>query len=204
MNKSDLRNEIKSRISSLSGEYIRTAGSQIENRVINSGLYKSSKTLFVYVSTKAEPPTLGIIAHALKSGKTVFVPKCFGKGIMKAARIESLDDLSEGAFGISEPKNCKNTLGAENIDLAIVPCLCACRDGRRLGHGGGYYDRFLEKNDSLKMCLCFEKLLCEDIPTDEHDIIMDYIVTEISADFDASSLNKDECVNAPYKSAEKE
>ena len=54
------------------------------------------------------------------------------------------------------------------------------------------------------MCLCFEKLLCEDIPTDEHDIIMDYVVTEISADFDASSLNKDECVNAIYKSAEKE
>lgn len=204
MNKSDVRNEIKSRISSLSGEYIRTAGRQIENRVINSGLYKSSKTLFVYVSTKAEPPTIGIIAHALKSGKTVCVPKCFGKGIMKAVKIESLDDLSEGAFGIFEPKDCENTFGAESIDLAVVPCICASRDGRRLGHGGGYYDRFLEKNDTVKMCLCFEKLLCEDIQANEHDVIMDYVVTEISGNSDTYSLNRDKCVNALYKFAEEE
>ncbi|MGN1118105.1 MAG: 5-formyltetrahydrofolate cyclo-ligase [Acutalibacteraceae bacterium] len=204
MNKSDLRNEMKSRISSLSGEYIRTAGREIENRVINSKLYKNSKTLFVYVSAKAEPPTLGIIAHALKSGKTVCVPKCCGKGIMKAVRIESLSDLSEGAFGIFEPKDCENTCGAESIDLALVPCMCASRDGRRLGHGGGYYDRFLEKNDTVKMCLCFEKLLCEDIPTNEHDVIMDYVVTEISGHSDTSSHNKDECVNSLYKFVEGE
>ena len=178
MNKSDLRNEIKSRISSLSGEYIRTAGRERENRVINSGLYKSSKTLFVYVSTKAEPPTLGIIAHALKSGKTVCVPKCFGKGIMKAVKIESLDDLSEGAFGISEPKNCKNTLGAENIDLAIVPCLCACRDGRRLGHGGGYYDRYLPQMSCRKAGVSFEKFVLPAVPHELHDVCMDLIFTE--------------------------
>lgn len=204
MNKSDLRNEMKNRISSLSGEYIRTAGREIENRVINSEPYKNSKTLFVYVSTKAEPPTLGIIAHALKSGKTVCVPKCCGKGIMKAVKIESLSDLSEGAFGILEPKDCENTCGAESIDLALVPCVCASRDGRRLGHGGGYYDRFLEKNDTVKMCLCFEKLLCEDIQANEYDVIMDYVVTEISGNSDASSLNKDECVTALYKFAEEE
>ena len=68
--------------------------------------------------------------------------------------------------------------GEDGIDLALVPCMSVTRDGRRLGHGQGYYDRFLAGRPCRTLCLCYEALLCEDVPTDENDVRMDAVVTE--------------------------
>ena len=59
-----------------------------------------------------------------------------------------------------------------------VPCISAGKDLRRIGHGAGYYDRFLPKTEAVKICLCFAKLLAENIPTDAYDVPMDMVITE--------------------------
>ena len=66
----------------------------------------------------------------------------------------------------------------EDIDLAIVPCVGAAADGRRLGRGGGYHDRFLARYTGSALLLCREKLLCPDIPREAHDICMPAVITE--------------------------
>ena len=68
--------------------------------------------------------------------------------------------------------------GMEALDLALVPCSTGSRSGRRLGYGGGYYDRFLPRTTCPKALLCRGRLVREDIPTEDHDQLMDFLVTE--------------------------
>ena len=83
--------------------------------------------------------------------------------------------LKAGPYGIPEPCG---TPGTKEPDLIVVPCVCASPEGKRLGHGAGYYDRFLSESRAFKMCLCYESLLLSDLPVNETDVRMDMIVTE--------------------------
>ena len=174
--KNEIRREVRQRALSLDRKYKSHADKIITRRVLESEEYKNAEAVFCYVSTNSEPDTIDIIENALSNGKIVCVPKTMQNGVMKAVKIDSLSVLEKGFMGIYEPK------GEEysgKIDLAIVPCLSASYDGRRLGHGGGYYDRFLSGKDIYKMCLCFARLIRNDIPANENDIIMDKVVTDM-------------------------
>ena len=117
-----------------------------------------------------------LASEAIKDGKDVYVPKCVSKTEMLAVRIESTDDLAPGAYGIPEPVDCSETIGPDDIDLILVPCVSAWTDDRRLGHGAGYYDRFLKGNADKTLCLCFRKALSPDIPMDENDVLMRRVI----------------------------
>lgn len=177
MNKKELRKLIRERSENLSEAYIKTANDKIYENLIKTSEFADCESLFIYVSTKREPDTFRIINEALKNGKKVYVPKCGKNHTMKAIRILSTDELKSGYMGIPEPTG---TEEAEKIDLAVIPCISASADGKRLGHGAGFYDRFLESCKATKICLCFEKLLSDNIPMDEYDIYMDKVITEES------------------------
>lgn len=178
MNKAELRKTVKEKNSSLTEEYTSHADSIISDRIISSREFINSSVIFIYVSMKNEPSTVKIIEEALRLGKTVCVPKCVTKNEMTAVRISGLNELSDGSFGIPEPDDSDNTIEKRLIDTAIIPCTAASLNGKRLGHGAGYYDRFLENTNIYKICLCYSRLIFDDIPTDEHDIIMDKVITE--------------------------
>lgn len=173
-----LRDQLLRRAGGLSGEYIAEASAKMTALLLRCPVYRESRALFVYVSTAREPDTAGILADAWRSGKAVYVPKCLPGGHMRAVKIESRADLEPGFAGILEPADGLPEALPGGIDLAIVPCAGVARDGRRLGRGGGYYDRFLAETRAVKLCLCFEKLLSNDIPTAAHDVRMDYIAIE--------------------------
>lgn len=150
----------------------------IEAAILESEEWKSAGAVFSYVSMADEPDTRGLIEAALREGKTVFVPHCYPDRTMKAVRIESLDALAPGTLGIPEPVDDSVSAAPGEIGLALVPCVSAARDGRRLGHGAGYYDRFLADRSCRTLCLCYEALLCDEIPTDALDVPMDAVVSE--------------------------
>ena len=88
-------------------------------------------------------------------------------------------ELYPGAYGILEPKeDPERLIQPEAIDFAFIPCISCDRSGRRLGHGGGYYDRYLEKTHCVKAALCREELLVDEIPVEEHDLRMDFVISE--------------------------
>ena len=141
--------------------------------------YQSAGCVFCYVSTEKEMDTFSVLQAILQSGKRLGVPKCMEKGIMNVYEIHSLQELHPGAYGILEPKEDPERLiqpGA--IDFAFIPCISCDRSGRRLGHGGGYYDRYLEKTHCVKAVLCREELLVDEIPVEEHDLRMDLVISE--------------------------
>ena len=72
----------------------------------------------------------------------------------------------------------ENFMNYNKVDLIIIPGVAFDRKKNRMGRGKGYYDRFLSKMKAPKMGICFEFQLFDDIPNDENDVKMDYIVSE--------------------------
>ncbi len=174
--KTALRREIRARAERMTEEYRRNADAAIRRAVLQSEAWQRAESVFLYVSTRTEPDTRGLLADALREGKALYVPLCRADKTMEAVRVRSLAELRPGMRGIPEPP--EDGERAQAPDLAVVPCVSASRDGRRLGHGAGYYDRFLEKTPCRTLCLCYEALLSDEIPTDEHDVRMDAVATE--------------------------
>lgn len=142
--------------------------------------YKSCKTLFTFVSMPIECDTHKIIERAFKDGKAVAVPKCRNKnGEMDFYYIASLDDLKKGCFSTLEPYPEKCGLAEDFSDaLCIVPGLCFDFLGYRLGFGGGYYDRFLEKFSGVSVGICYSKCIEKELPRGVFDKQTDILVTE--------------------------
>lgn len=176
--KSIIRNSIQQKIISLPDNYFTTANKSIVQRVFLFSAYINAASVFIYLSTKSEPETDRIIDHALQSNKTVYVPKCTAGNHMLAVKIDSNSEYLQNRYAIREPVYCSKTVDPELLDLIVVPCVAANTKGARLGHGGGYYDRFLSQTNTVKLCLCFDELLCNEIPVYPHDIQMDYLITE--------------------------
>lgn len=64
-----------------------------------------------------------------------------------------------------------------DFDVVLVPGLAFTKEGKRLGRGKGYYDRFLEKDRGIKIGIAFEEQILTDLPVTKEDIMMDFIVT---------------------------
>jgi len=155
------------------------------------------KTLFSFLSFPSEPDTEALHALALEMGLTVGVPRVLG-GDMGFYRLESArGPFARGAYGIREPAPDapalwlpppQKALGFAYPLLVAVPGLAFTADGRRLGRGGGYYDRFIEalfaeagdrRGDITLMGLCPRAAILPDVPTESHDAPVDCLLTEM-------------------------
>lgn len=88
-----------------------------------------------------------------------------------------MDDMEKGAYGILEPKTVRKA-DENNIDVILVPGLAFDRNGGRMGFGKGYYDRLLESSKAVKIGLCYDFQILEKIPTESHDVPMNFVITE--------------------------
>lgn len=177
--KQQLRREFKAHGAALTDEYRAFADAAIRTFVLESELWQRAKSVFVYVSMWAEPDTRVLIETALGADKRVYVPLCCPARVMKAVRIQSLEDLRPGMLNIPEPPTDYEAALPGELDLAVVPCISATAAGARLGHGAGYYDRFLRLHACPALCLCYGQMLADTLPMNAHDVWMDYVVTEM-------------------------
>lgn len=176
--KKKLRVQVREKLEQYSHEWILEQSKIIVEHILNSTAYQNANAIFCYVSFGKEVNTIPILEHALENGKRVGVPLCTGKGIMEVREIHSLKDLKSGAYGILEPKEQSTRMEKTDIAYGIIPCVSADRQGRRLGHGAGFYDRYLEGARFTKVILCFEEIMALEVPVDEHDIEMDQVVSQ--------------------------
>lgn len=139
--------------------------------------YQEAKTVMAYIACRGELSLAPVIDDALGSGKTLLLPRCDAPGVITARRIERLSQLAPGAYGLMEPRADSKIVPPEGIDLILVPGTAFDRRGGRLGQGGGYYDRFLEKTDALRVGVCHGFALVDSVPSDAHDARMDCILT---------------------------
>ena len=165
-----------------SEEYRSSASATIAVNALALPEMHKARTVMLYVSVDKEPATLALIVKLLEAGKKVCLPRCTEQ-TLEARRIKSIEHLVPGPYGIPEPvadDSVSPIVKPSKIDLVILPCVACGTDCSRLGHGAGYYDRFLKelKRDTFKAALCYDKILLEGIPMDEHDEYMNAVITE--------------------------
>lgn len=148
-------------------------------------LLRSGK-LMVYMDFGDEVQTASFLWNLLEEGRenSFVVPFC-QDAELEAWRIFSPEELEPGIFGIPEPTVAlraepERFVSPESLDFVLVPGLAFDENGRRLGRGKGYYDRFLARLDptALTVALAFECQMFDRIPVDEHDRPVSAIVTE--------------------------
>lgn len=155
------------------------AGAAVTNRIQLLPEYRQAESIFIYVNKKDELETTRLIDISLKSGKTVNVPLCVNETEISFYTIQSLTELRPGAFGLLEPNPAVSGQAAVyDRAICLVPGLAFDKKGYRIGYGRGYYDRFLENTVMFSAGLCYEELLCEDLPIEPHDRHVDVVVTQ--------------------------
>lgn len=139
----------------------------------------SASVVMVYAPFRGEIDLVPLFDRLYLLGKKTAFPKCKNGGEMRFYICEYAS-LSKQAYGILEPTSSCEELTDLTGAVCIIPCLAASVDGYRLGYGGGYYDRFLEKSDIKKIVAVYDRFLLkssEDI-RETHDIPADIIITE--------------------------
>lgn len=184
----------------------RIEADRLRNEIIRTWeVYQSAELLLFYVSYRSEADTIQLLKQALAEGRNVAVPKVEGKE-MVFYRITEFSQLVEGYRGILEPDIKKvvpitkarerskaqdtkgqtvktfGKLGEGRLPkrtLLFVPGCAFDEQGGRMGYGGGFYDRFMEKYPDVKrVALSYEMQLVDIVPCEIHDRRVDVIVTE--------------------------
>lgn len=142
--------------------------------------YQEAKMVFIYVSFRDEVDTTGIMESAWREGKRVACPRIQGKE-MTFYEVFSWDDFHEGMMGILEPNETTVlvTPGTAN-SFMLMPGLAFDRERRRIGYGGGYYDRYLKiwGGTIPTAALAYTEQIWEQLPSEKQDIRPDRIITE--------------------------
>lgn len=140
-----------------------------------SDFYRRAQKICCYNSAFGEVDTKAIISDAISHKKKVCVPISHEDGTLSLSLTDGA--FKKGLFDIDEPKN-PVFVDFSYPDLIIVPGLAFDKKGGRIGFGKGYYDRFLASAQGLKVGLCYSFQLLSSLPTEEHDVHLDALVTE--------------------------
>jgi 5-formyltetrahydrofolate cyclo-ligase len=136
-------------------------------------IYNSLNVVAIYKSLPEEMNTEEIIQDLIKQNKTILL-SVMDKNEIKF--VEYTNECKKNCYNIEEPINGKKYNG--KIDAIIVPGLAFDLNKNRLGRGKGCYDKYLKNYNGIKIGLCKEMQIIDEVPVEEHDVKMDYIVTE--------------------------
>lgn len=179
MDKIRLREQVKSQLAALPPAYLRESDEKIFHLLCSLPEFERAERVFTYISIDREVDTRRIIALCHELGKIPVLPYRYNKGQMGFTALDRpLSALSPGVFGIPMPDESLPELFPEAGDLMLVPALCFDEDGYRLGHGGGYYDRYLAAHPVFSIGLCREALLSPQLFRETHDRAVDCLITD--------------------------
>ena len=173
--KRSLRKILLEKRDNTSFDLMKIASKSILKKIKKIESFRNAQKIGAYYPIGSEVLTQDIMQEALSEGKEIFLPKVVGKNI-EFRKIMNFSNLEKGSFEIMEPRD---ECPVNNIlDVILVPTVGISPKGVRLGYGYGFYDRFLAENKIKTISLTLEKQIVKNIPRLEHDVIIDWIVTE--------------------------
>ena len=148
------------------------------NIILSSEAYRKAKNIFLFRAFRSEVDLRAVAERAEMDGKTVLYPYCTDRAHMLVVRPG--DTWETDSYGIQVPVLSEATVwDPADIDLILCPCSAFDAEGRRLGMGAGYYDRFLSQCiGATKILVAFEAQRLERVFTENCDVPMDAVVTE--------------------------
>ncbi|XP_010875094.1 5-formyltetrahydrofolate cyclo-ligase isoform X1 [Esox lucius] len=192
--KQALRKEIKKRVAALDDPEKLRQSQVISKKLFKHPKYASCERIGVFLSMHDEVRTEDILHHVFKHGKTCFMPKYLTRDTsnhMDMVKLNSMEDMMSlplTSWNIRQPSDDDITreeaLETGGLDLILMPGLGFDRSGKRLGRGKGFYDTYLKrcmnhpKGKPYTIALAFKEQLCEDIPVNDNDVLIDEVLYE--------------------------
>lgn len=176
--KTAAREQALLRIAKFAPAWIATASAQVTAQALNLPAVRDAKRIGCFLATPREVQTPGLLEALHAAGKALFVPAWNTTGCAyQFSGWQPGDALLKGPHGAPEPAWPRWTETA-SLDLIFVPLVSFDRHLRRLGHGGGNFDRLLAGHNGVKIGLAFEAQRITAVPVEEHDVTLDAVVTE--------------------------
>ncbi|XP_037825625.1 5-formyltetrahydrofolate cyclo-ligase [Lucilia sericata] len=192
--KNALRSRMKNEVlKTITAESRARQSKAVTEKVLQTEAFRSAQRISIYLSTSTELDTSDLLSECFRLEKHVFVPTYEGSQ-MEMVRLKDLQDyetLPLTKWHIKQP-NIKD--GRENaltnghgIDLFLIPGVAFTLSGGRMGHGMGYYDKYLKRHQTTYpnkkttlMALAFREQIVdeESLPLDTHDVRLHTIITE--------------------------
>lgn len=192
-----LRRDIMRKLSMLSRDEIERQSVIVAEKLYQLPEFQQSKRIGLYLSMANEIQTNDIMRRCFEDGKCCFVPTYTPNGNdMHFLQLYSLLDYEqlpiEPKYRIKQPdwnerSNRPEALSTGGLDIILVPCVCYTRTGLRLGHGKGYYDRWLASATSMNntdvnikkpvtVGLAFIEQIVDQLPVNEFDVRIDKVI----------------------------
>lgn len=186
MDKKECRNYLKNQWNSVNTASLERLNHAIFRNITASKAWKGCDIILAYLSFSGEISLDNLIIESLINGKKVFVPRIKKPGLMDFHRIDNLkpdslelnrgirEPLEKSEIFIDTPYRGEQLSGITPPKLLILtPGLGFTQDGRRMGRGGGYYDRFLngiiETDYCVTMGIAWTGIIIPEIPSESHD-----------------------------------
>ena len=176
-NKKELRKKILALRAALTEQQVRERSEVICRRICGMDVYAKTRDICIYMPIRNEVDVTALIEPARRDGKGIWIPRVTGEEMIFNRYDEDMLEPSE-PYGILESAS-ETVLEADEKTLIIMPGAVFDRIGNRIGYGGGYYDRYLQKHPCCHtIAACYELQIVDSIPAEDHDIRPDAIVTE--------------------------
>nr|XP_034835368.1 5-formyltetrahydrofolate cyclo-ligase isoform X2 [Maniola hyperantus] len=182
--KQALREKVATKIAQLSADEKKRQSEIVYEKVINHPFYKSAQRIAIFMSTDEEIDTKPMIVHIKAKGAAAFVPQYAG-GKMKMLRLEPDDEQTmpltrHGIKQHSKDQHREDALD-KGLDLIIAPGVAFSSSGGRVGHGGGYYDKYIthlraNPNPPKILAVAFNCQVVDKVPMNEQDQKIDGVV----------------------------
>lgn len=165
--KSELRRVLRARRAARDDAGRAAAGEALARHAAALGV----PAVAAFVGARTEPPTLPLLAALRREGRRVLLPLLREDDDLEWGEFETEDALRPARLGIPEPQGPSLGLeGIREVGMVLVPALAVDVGGRRLGQGGGSYDRALTRVDGPVVAIVFDdEVLDDQIPVEPHD-----------------------------------
>ena len=173
--KNQLRDWIRKHKRAMTIEEIEERSAKLVELFLASEAYKNAKTVYGYLPYNQEVRTTRAMEQVLKDGKGLALPKIYGDR-MDFIVVTDLSQVAKGYCGIPEPIH-DEPLATDETALVLMPGMAFDAEGHRMGYGGGFYDKFLEREPNHPtLALCYEFQLLPHLDTEAHDIPVDAVL----------------------------
>lgn len=171
-----IRREVLAARDALPDAHRDAVGARIVDRFLELPEVEAATTVMLYWSFGSEVPTGRLIQRLHERGVAVALPRVEGSDLVPVPFAPG-DATGPTSFGAREPAG-GLTIARDRLDVVAVPGVAFDRAGRRIGYGGGYYDRLLPTTSAVAVALAFDvQVLDDDLPAGRTDVAVDVILT---------------------------
>jgi len=173
------RREVLALRDAMSADERSLLGARATERFLALPEMATAHVVMAFSTFGSELPTMPLIERLVARGVTVALPRIVD-GDLEPRTWKPGEPTTETSFGALEPEG-GEVVEPDAIDVVVTPAVAFDRAGRRVGYGGGYYDRFFPfmRDDALRAGIGFGvQLLDRDLPEGAFDLRVDAVVTE--------------------------